>query len=284
MPYQKRTELKNKASAFESLNNLTRLLRTNPGTIVKSFIKKKISREKAMKISHELKSITELPPQIAFIGKTGVGKSSTINKLFNPKPNLKVDHVQPATMGIEIFELSLGERGKLIVVDCPGLGESKEADKRNISAYKQLLEKSDVAVWILKADDKTIGIDQGFMKKVLPKRLRNKLVIAINQVDLMHPGNWYNNHKIPSIEQEENIIKKEEYVRKKFTEAGLPPFRLVSFSANKKYHLAVLFNAMVDACPSERIPSLVKSGDQNSYVSRKLRLGDVKKIKKIRQK
>ena len=105
MPYQKRTELKNKASAFESLNNLTRLLRTNPGTIVKSFIKKKISREKAMKISHELKSITELPPQIAFIGKTGVGKSSTINKLFNPKPNLKVDHVQPATMGIEIFEL-----------------------------------------------------------------------------------------------------------------------------------------------------------------------------------
>lgn len=237
-----------------------------------------------MKITKGIKSITDIPPQIAFIGKTGVGKSSTINKLFNPKPHLKIDHVQPATMGIEIFELSLGDRGKLIIVDCPGLGESKEADRRNIAAYKKLLENSDVVVWVLKADDRSIGIDQELMKKVLPKRLRKKLVIAINQVDLMHPRDWYNKHKIPSIEQEENIIKKEEFVRKKFTEAGLPPFRLISFSAEKKYRLALLFNSMVDACPVERIPALVKSGDENSYVSKRFKLSDVKKIKKLRQK
>ena len=221
-------------------------------------------------IANEIQEAIETPPQIVLIGKTGVGKSSTINKLFDPKPNLPIDHVEPATVSIEVLTLSLGERGDLIIVDCPGLGDSSQADKRNMLAFKELLAQSDVAVWILKADDKTLGIDISFVKKILPKNIKDRLVVGINQIDNMQPGEWNIEFNVPSQEQEESIKRKEEVVRTKFNEIGIEPFSIVSYSARKDYHLIKLFRALVDACPKERVPALVsRKADIKSFFSDK---------------
>ncbi|MCL4272916.1 MAG: 50S ribosome-binding GTPase [Anaerolineales bacterium] len=221
-------------------------------------------------IANEIQEAIENPPQIVLIGKTGVGKSSTINKLFDPKPNLPIDHVEPATVSIEVLTLSLGERGDLIIVDCPGLGDSSQADKRNMLAFKELLAQSDVAVWILKADDKTLGIDISFVKKILPKNLKDRLVIGINQIDNMQPGEWNTEFNIPSKEQDESIKRKEEVVRTKFNEIGIEPFSIVSYSAKRDYHLIKLFRSLVDACPQERVPALVsRKAEIKSFFSGK---------------
>lgn len=225
-------------------------------------------QESIAAMSEEIKKTIILPPQIAIIGKTGVGKSSTINELFTPNPLLPVDHVLPATIFIEVRELSLGKRGKLIVVDCPGLGDGHATDERNVSAYQDILSKSDVAVWIIKADDRTLGIDQAFVKRVLPTKLFERLIIGINQVDKIEPGEWIKKANLPSTQQEVSIARKEKIVKEKFIEIGIKPYAIVSFSAKKHYRLKKLFKAMVDACPIDRRPSLVNSkGDIKSFMS-----------------
>ena len=227
-------------------------------------------------IADELQETIDTPPQIVIIGKTGVGKSSTINKLFDPKPNLPIDHVEPATVSIEVLTLSLGDRGDLIIVDCPGLGDSPQADKRNMLAFKEILAQSDVAVWITKADDKTLGVDISLIKKILPKNLKDRLVVGINQIDNMQPGEWNIEFNIPSKEQDASIKRKEEVVRARFNEIGIEPFSIVSYSAKRDYHLIKLFRALVDACPQDRIPALVsRKADIKSFLS-----GQEKKNKK----
>lgn len=247
------------------LSFLTRLLNADPAIL--SALEKLLGKGGAMEISKELKD-ADLAPQIVLIGKTGVGKSSTINKLFNPQPNLPVDHIEPAT--IEVLKLHLGDRGQLIVVDSPGLGAGEESDRRNISAYKEILSESDVAVWIIKADDRTLGIDQSFITQVLPEKLKGRLVVGINQIDKIEPAEWSKKYNLPSRQQEENIKRKEESVIRVFASQGIEPSSVVSYSALKNYRLTKLFRAMVDACPPERVAALLKRGDVKSFLSPEL--------------
>ncbi len=253
--------------AVRRLNFLTRLLNGDP-TILAA-LEKLLGKGGTVEISKEIEA-ADITPQIVLIGKTGVGKSSTINKLFNPQPNMPVDHVEPATMNIEVLTLSLGERGKLIIVDSPGLGVSEEADKRNMAAYREILAESDVAVWIIKADDRTLGIDHSFVTQVLPEKLRDRLVVGINQIDKIEPAKWSEEFNLPSREQEESIKRKEESVLKGFKGQDINPLAIVSYSALKNYRLTRLFRTIVDACPPERIASLVKRGDVKSFLSPEL--------------
>ncbi len=250
------------------LNFLTRLLNADPA-ILTALAEKLLGKGSAMEISKEIIE-ADLTPQIVLIGKTGVGKSSTINKLFNPQPNLPVDHVEPATMNIEVLTLSLGERGKLIIVDSPGLGVSEDADRRNMAAYREILAESDVAVWIIKGDDRTLGIDQSFISQVLPEKLRSRLVIGINQIDKIEPAKWSEEFNLPSRAQEDSIQRKEEIVLKSFKSEGVEPVAVVSYSALRNYHLTKLFRTIVDACPPERIAALIKRGDVKSFLSPEL--------------
>jgi uncharacterized protein len=248
------------------LNFFTRLLSGDPA-IVTALAEKLFGKGTAMELSNEIKE-GDLTPQIVLIGKTGVGKSSTLNKLFNPQPNLLVDHVEPATL--EILKLSLGARGELIVVDSPGLGVSEAADRRNMAAYRGILAESDVAVWIIKADDRALGIDSSFITQVLPEKLHNRLVVGINQIDKIEPAKWSEEFNLPSKEQEISIKRKEEYVLKAFKGEGIEPLSLVSYSAFRNYRLTKLFRAMVDACPPERIAALIRRGDVKSFLSPEL--------------
>jgi len=67
-------------------------------------------------------SINQLPnfalPQIAFVGKSNVGKSSLINTLCNNKNLAKVSNTPGRTRQINFFNLA----DKLIIVDLPGYG------------------------------------------------------------------------------------------------------------------------------------------------------------------
>ncbi|MEC4869077.1 MAG: GTPase, partial [Jaaginema sp. PMC 1078.18] len=64
----------------------------------------------------------EPPPRFAFIGEAGVGKSSTLNALFNA--GLPVSHTEACTqtaIDIEIkFNELEGTNGLLVAYDMPG--------------------------------------------------------------------------------------------------------------------------------------------------------------------
>ncbi len=86
---------------------------------------------------HSLKQLPEETlPEIAFAGRSNVGKSSLMNKLFDRKGMVKVSGRPGKTQGLNYFETD-----ELYFVDLPGYGFAKvsksmqDAWQKLISAY-----------------------------------------------------------------------------------------------------------------------------------------------------
>lgn len=71
------------------------------------------------------KNISQIPqfflPEIAFIGKSNVGKSSLINSICNNRSLARVSHTPGRTQQINFFSIA----EKFILVDLPGYGFAK---------------------------------------------------------------------------------------------------------------------------------------------------------------
>ena len=103
----------------------------------------------------------------------------------------------------------------------------------------------------IKSIQDTLSTD---IRRINPKLL-NRIVFALNKVDLVHPGTeaWHPLANLPSDEQEENIKKRIGDVSNKILEI-LPEWKgeIVGYSAEKRYNLPKLFSVMLDAVPLER--------------------------------
>lgn len=202
----------------------------------------------------------EPPPRIAVVGEAGVGKSSTLNALFNA--GLAISHTRACTKTDIELTIDLTSPGDawprlLVVYDMPGLGESIKADEENLEVYRRVIPEVDAFVWILDAQNRAIrsvqerlgediaAIDTGL----------SKLVVALNKVDLVDPGerSWNPKFNVPGEEQQTNIEGREEDVRAKLREVAPDwPGATVAYSALRRYRLSALFRSMVDAVPAER--------------------------------
>jgi GTP-binding protein len=84
--------------------------------------------------------IDNLPPQslaeVAFVGRSNVGKSSLINALTGRKTVARVSQTPGRTREINFFNLG----GKLMLVDLPGYGYAKES-KTKIDAWSDLVRR-----------------------------------------------------------------------------------------------------------------------------------------------
>jgi predicted GTPase len=211
-------------------------------------------------------------PVIAFMGKTGVGKSSTCNALFGEEM-FKVGAVSATTRAAQLEELDLGDRS-MALVDLPGIGESMTFQKRYRDLYLNVLGRGikvkgskqrrpvDAICWLLKADDRALEVEVKFFKAILKKALApaelKRIVFAINQADKMEPtgpdGGWDYGANAPGPKQSKNLDEKLRVVAKAF---GVSPDRFVVFSATTGYNMAPLLDAIVQALPPERVPFVV---------------------------
>ena len=73
-------------------------------------------------------------PEVAFVGRSNVGKSSLINKITNRNGLARVSHTPGRTKQLNFF--SLGE--KLMLVDLPGYGYAK-APKHEVAGWNRLI-------------------------------------------------------------------------------------------------------------------------------------------------
>jgi len=236
-----------------NINKMLKVLGKIPG----------IDLEKVQIIKEKIKKEYEgNPPRIALIGETGVGKSSTINVLFNQ--GLEISHTVPCTkepeeLEPEEFNVNIEEyicsKGTIIIIDMPGLGEDIETDELHKKAYFKILPSCDVAVWVLKADVRTMTQVQVYLRDVVGPAMGgfDKLVIGLNQVDTIQPGKWDENKNIPSLEQQDSIGERIDDISKKIRRiCPIEKDCIIPYSALMRYRLENLFRAMIDACPQKR--------------------------------
>ncbi|OJJ17398.1 hypothetical protein BI308_22835 [Roseofilum reptotaenium AO1-A] len=202
----------------------------------------------------------EPPPRFAFIGECGVGKSSTLNALFNA--GFEVSHTEACTQQVRGIEVSFdeveGANGALVAYDMPGLGESQLKQREHIQLYERVLKDVDVALWILDAQNRAIASVQRYLEtelQTIDPRLLDRMVIALNKIELVYPGEsaWHPLANLPSEEQEANIKGRIRDVKRKIHEV-LPGWKgkVIGYSAHKRYNLPHLFDAMMDAVPNKR--------------------------------
>ena len=222
---------------------------------------KELSDVEKERMGHEVdKAIASEPvPTIAIIGEAGVGKSTTLNSLFNA--GAMVGHSRPTTKVAGGFDVEIsdhhGNKGDIRVIDMPGLGESIARAKELAELYDQHLPNADVILWVHPVSDRMLEFSQRKITEIFGEELgplADHVVFGLNKADDMHPKNWRYHANVPSEEQLRSLDDAERHFADTMREV-LPrrsPLRVTTYSALQFYNLPRLFALLMEAMPKKR--------------------------------
>lgn len=132
-------------------------------------------------------------PTIVLSGKTGCGKTSTINALWDKR--LATSRVASCTVFPAVMHIKDSFNGKDVefnLVDLPGIAESLEANSFYRNFYYQFINKASLLLCLTQADRRAYKQDQLFYSELIAKnilRKNQKIVLGINQADLLFKDN-----------------------------------------------------------------------------------------------
>jgi predicted GTPase len=127
-------------------------------------MKKILSEDDLNLVLDKFRQERSLPPKVAIFGKAGVGKTTTINSLFNAK--WKTSHTIVGTTSAQMKEFELSTGGTLSVVDLPGYGRSLAEDREYEKIYQDTIPSCDLVLLIVQADAKDLADDEEMIVKV----------------------------------------------------------------------------------------------------------------------
>lgn len=128
-------------------------------------------------------------PTIVLSGKTGCGKTSTINALWNK--NLATNRVASCTKFPAVMHIVDTFNGKTVefnLVDLPGIAESMEANSLYRDFYYKFINKASLLICLTQADRRAYKQDQIFYNDLIANKILRKnqnIVLGINQADLL---------------------------------------------------------------------------------------------------
>ncbi|WP_140186975.1 GTPase family protein [Providencia stuartii] len=197
---------------------------------------------------NQLNHLINYSPTIGLMGKTGAGKSSLINALFQSTLS-PVNNVSGCTRQAQHFSMTMGSHA-MTFIDLPGIGESLERDREYHSLYHNLLPELDLIIWVLKADDRAWSSDEQCYRFLTeqcgyqPKRF----LFVLNQSDKIEPCRQWNelSHQ-PSPEQSANLELKQQAVVTAFK----PHNPVIAVSVVENYQLTELAEQLIQALPAK---------------------------------
>lgn len=223
---------------------------------------------------------------LLLIGPTAVGKSSTINAMFNMEKAKVGEGVDPETKKITSYTID-----NLTLWDTPGLGDGAEEDRRYLKMIKdKLCEKDqngnaliDLVLVILDASQKDIGTAYDCINSVLIPTLgeeaaRKRILIALNQCDQAMKGrHWNMELNEPDLTLTTFLDQKAASIQRRIKESTGIDFMPVYYSAGYKeegkpqqhpYNLTKLLLMIIEAIPKEKRLVLADTINRKSSVWR----------------
>ncbi|MBD5249943.1 MAG: GTPase domain-containing protein [Barnesiella sp.] len=190
---------------------------------------------------------------ICFIGRTGNGKSSLINKLFNA--NFATHDLVSCTKDLFSVTKLLPDNDKyeaVTVYDTPGIGEFS-SNSRYWRFYEYAIGKADCIV-LVTTFDRTDAPVQRFLRELKPclsDEKNVKFVVALNHIDTHSitdaDGNycsWNTAIKEPTEECIANIKERIGIIHEKFDNRFIP-FEVIPVCAVYNYNIETLKNEIL---------------------------------------
>lgn len=197
---------------------------------------------------NQLNHLINYSPTIGLMGKTGAGKSSLINALFQFQLS-PVSDVSGCTRQTQRFSMSMNNH-VLTFVDLPGVGENLERDKEYHQLYRNLLPELDLIIWVLKADDRAWSSDEQCYRFLTEQcgYQSERFLFVLNQADKIEPcRQWDEHNHQPSLEQVANLELKQQAVITAFK----PHHPVMMVSAAEGYQLTALAEQLIQVLPAE---------------------------------
>ncbi|MBQ0345788.1 GTPase family protein [Citrobacter freundii] len=194
-------------------------------------------------ILDHVQKLTHYEPVIGIMGKTGAGKSSLCNALFQGEVT-PISDVHACTRDVLRLRLSSGDHS-LILIDLPGVGESEQRDKEYESLYRNILPELDLILWVIKADDRAFSVDERFYRRVMTG-YQQLFLFVVNQADKIEPCHeWFVTSNAPSPHQLVNIEARLASIRQLFS----PHHPVCAVSARTEWNLPSMIETMMCCLP-----------------------------------
>lgn len=137
-------------------------------------------------------AIKQLPatdlPEVAFVGRSNVGKSTLINALTNHKQLARTSNTPGRTQQINLFDLG----GRLILADLPGYGYAK-APKPTVESWHRLIQTYlkgrptlRIVCILIDARHGLKEVDEDYMKLLADAAVAYRVVLT--KADLVKPA------------------------------------------------------------------------------------------------
>ena len=189
---------------------------------------------------------------VGVMGKTGAGKSSLCNALFGQEVS-EVDDIAACTRYPQEITLSYKQGKGLALIDMPGVGESEARDQDYADLYRSMLPELDLVLWLIKADDRALSIDERFYRQIVLPYLKQHdvpLLIVVSQSEKIEPcREWDEVSKQPGAVQQQHLQGKRALLSRLF---NLPLSRICAVSAEYGYGLIELVEKIVITLPAEK--------------------------------
>lgn len=127
-------------------------------------MRKILSEDELNLVLDKFRQERQLPPKVAILGKAGVGKTTTINSVFNAQ--WKTSHTIVGTTKAQMKEFALSTGGTLTVVDLPGYGRSVAEDREYEKIYQEMIPSCDLVFLVLQANTRDLTDDQEMILKI----------------------------------------------------------------------------------------------------------------------
>ena len=196
------------------------------------------------RILSRLQHAINYEPVIGIMGKSGAGKSSLCNALFQ-QPVCLISDLLGCTREPQRIVLTVGGRS-MILVDLPGVGETPEYDAEYSALYQKLLTELDLIIWVMRADDRARAVDIVTHRSLLAYGAdASRFLFVISQADRIPPLPEPAGQAVPSTEQCLSLAVISSQI------AGQLPssFPVMAVSAHTGYNLHALVELMIHALP-----------------------------------